>query len=200
MHLSRGLGLCALAAILSLWGCSPGGDTSRTFDATGAWSGTYAAAGSSGHTFTAQVVQNGTSLSGTISIPLIGMSGAALSGAVDGDSIQFGDIARTISFSGTAQADDTASGTYSISYGGAALSGAWSGTCVRTLFLVKTVSIPGGVGSGVGLAWDGSRMWVSATQQLAALSADGALLASYSYNDLQFPYPDFQSLAFDGSS
>lgn len=198
MRVTTVLAVCAVGALFA--GCDVGGGTATgTFDATGQWSGLYAEGGSTS-SFTAQVTQTGGSITGTISIPLIGLSDTPLTGSVNGYAIQFGDIARTISFSGTAQPDDTAAGTYSIASNGSSYAGTWTGSCTRSLTLVRTVTVPSGAGGGKGLAWDGSHLWVSSSQMLSMLSTDGALLTSYRYDGQQFPYHDFGSLTVDGSS
>jgi hypothetical protein len=83
-------------------------------DATGSWSGEFTSteyAGVSG-TFAADIADTGGQLTGTISVPYIGMSGAELTGTVDGSVITFGDIDHRITFSGVVTAAGTASGSY----------------------------------------------------------------------------------------
>lgn len=98
-----------------------------TVDASGTWGGSWNSStphGPSG-SFAAIVSQSGTTLSGTISVPYISLSNATLKGSVHGNTITFGDIADTITFTGT-MTGDAASGNYNYSSG--ADVGTWSGT------------------------------------------------------------------------
>jgi len=99
---------------------------SSTVNVTGTWVGTW---GSSAHslsgTFSADIVQWGTLLNGSISVPQIGMSGAALVGSVQGSTFVFGDIDNRITFTGTLSDGSTASGSYA--YPALSDSGTWQG-------------------------------------------------------------------------
>lgn len=109
--------LSALICTIALISCGGGGgggsnDTPPAFDATGTWSGTWQSSvyGISG-TFSADIEQSGSVLTGTIDVPYIGMQGATLKGSVHGTTITFGDIDNTITFSGTVTGS-SGSGTY----------------------------------------------------------------------------------------
>jgi len=86
---------------------------STTLNVTGTWQGSWQ---SSAHningTFTTNITQQGSVLSGTINVPEIGMSGADLKGTVNGNIITFGDIDEKITFTGTVSGESAASGTY----------------------------------------------------------------------------------------
>ena len=75
---------------------------SSTVNVAGTWVGTWtSSAHSLSGTFSADIVQWGALLNGSISVPQIGMSGAALVGSVQGSTFVFGDIANRITFTGT---------------------------------------------------------------------------------------------------
>jgi uncharacterized delta-60 repeat protein len=84
-------------------------------DMDGTWEGTWVSGEVSGRngSFEAQVVQSGSSLSGSIDIPYIGMENAVLTGTVSGSRITFGDIDHTITFVGSVSGD-RCSGTFSM--------------------------------------------------------------------------------------
>jgi hypothetical protein len=63
-------------------------------------------------TFSASVIQVNNLLSGTISVPEIGMVDAALQGKVSGNVVYFGDINKIIQFVGLL-GNETATGEYS---------------------------------------------------------------------------------------
>ena len=85
---------------------------SSSVGVTGKWNGTW---GSSiyglGGTFTANIIQQSSTLSGSIDIPGIGMFDAGLKGTVDGNTITFGDIEDQITFTGMVSGNSS-SGTY----------------------------------------------------------------------------------------
>ena len=88
---------------------------------SGSWTGsfesdTYGAEGD----FSVKIVQDGTALSGAITIPMIDMNDVPLSGKYSKTDITFGDISGEITFKGTVTASDTdttAKGTYTSSDG-----------------------------------------------------------------------------------
>jgi photosystem II stability/assembly factor-like uncharacterized protein len=79
---------------------------------SGAWEGTWQSNQGASGTFSVDLTQQGTTLSGSISVPDVGLSNAALKGTIDGTTIVFGDINDTITFTGTITDDSSASGTY----------------------------------------------------------------------------------------
>lgn len=81
-------------------------------DYSGNWTGTWDSEeyGLSG-SFTVNATQSGHTLSGTISVPEISMSGAVLQGEVHGNVVYFGDINGTIKFAGTID-NNSSSGSY----------------------------------------------------------------------------------------
>jgi hypothetical protein len=99
---------------------------SSTVDVAGTWIGTWSSSAYSlGGTFSADIVQWGALLNGSISVPQIGMSGAALVGSVQGSTFVFGDIDNRITFTGTLSDASTASGSYA--YPAVIDSGTWQG-------------------------------------------------------------------------
>ena len=93
---------------------------------TGTWRGTWQSSvyGVSG-IFTAIIIQQGSTLSGSIDIPDIGIFDASLKGTVDGNTITFGDIQNQITFTGTVSGDSS-SGTYV--YSSLSDNGTWQAT------------------------------------------------------------------------
>ncbi len=88
--------------------------TQPILDVTGEWNGTWESitTGLEGE-FTTAVVQQGGSLTGTISVLELGLNKAPLKGNVTGNTIAFGDINDQITFVGVLGEDTlTASGTY----------------------------------------------------------------------------------------
>jgi hypothetical protein len=83
-------------------------------DATGTWNGSFASTEYSGvsGTFAATIVDTAGQLTGTISVPYIGMDNAELVGTVDGSVITFGDIDNRITFTGAITTAGAASGSY----------------------------------------------------------------------------------------
>jgi hypothetical protein len=88
--------------------------TDDQVDAAGAWNGDFTSSEYSGvsGSFAANIVDTDGQLTGTISVPYIGMSNADLVGTVDGSVITFGDIDNRITFTGVVKADGTAMGSY----------------------------------------------------------------------------------------
>ena len=196
------ISLMMIGCVLIFGACSSGGsDSGNTesfkLDATGTWTGRYTISGIGTKGFEASVVQTGSSLSGTISIPSIDIADATLTGTVTGNRIEFGNIEKTISFSGTAEEDDTASGDYNIVYEGKTYTGSWEGVCIRAMVPGSSIDIPGY--SYQGIAWDGNQFWVSDGQILHGISKTGNETKTYSYNDLEFLYHSFNTLCWDGT-
>jgi len=82
-------------------------------DLTGTWKGTWHSRvyGINGD-FKTTVVQQGSTLSGLISVPDIGIYNADLKGTGTGNNVVFGDFAGKITFTGTLSGNSTLSGTY----------------------------------------------------------------------------------------
>jgi len=102
-------------------------NASTTINVAGTWQGVWQsnAYGLSG-TFSTNITQQNSVLSGTINVPEIGMSSAALKGSVDGNIITFGDIDDKITFTGAVVGESVASGTYT--YPSLTDNGAWQGS------------------------------------------------------------------------
>jgi len=211
MNKMRNSGLAAaalaLAVLLSLTGCSSGGgggggDTGDgfvgTFDATGSWKGKWKLESVGTGSFSVSVSQAAGKLSGTITISKAGLSDAPLTGTVTSNDITFGDISGIVSFSGSADVFDAASGTFTVKQSGSSYTGTWTAACTRELALQKTLTPPFS-SSFHSLAWDGTAFWVSDSQRIAKLGPDGTVLASFMYNDLQWPLHDFHSLCWTGT-
>ena len=199
-----------LVSLFALAGCSgkdgtaasDGGQSvsvpaAAALDATGTWTGSFKStspAASGG--FDAQISQTGGKLSGTISIPLINVENVAISGSVSGANLAFSDVGHTISFNGTAAADDTATGSFTVTAAGGKYQGTWTAQCYRMLTLLT--SFPAS-GEG-GMAWDGSALWITDTQGLVKVDGNGATEVRFGYNDLENPYHDFVAVAWDGTT
>jgi len=97
-----------------------------TVNVTGTWQGSWqSSAHNINDTFSTNITQQGSVLSGTINVPEIGMSGADLKGTVNGNTITFGDIDEKITFTGTVSGESAASGTYI--YPSLSDNGVWQG-------------------------------------------------------------------------
>ncbi|MDY6968928.1 MAG: delta-60 repeat domain-containing protein, partial [Spirochaetota bacterium] len=87
---------------------------SAEIDVNGLWEGNWESFEIFfGGTFSASIIQNGSTLTGDIDIPWIGMYDAELKGTFDGIIITFGDIEDTIIFTGIVKEDLSAYGFYS---------------------------------------------------------------------------------------
>lgn len=102
-------------------------DPQPSLDITGTWNGTWNSSvyGISG-SFKANIAQQGSTLSGSIDIPEIGISGEDLVGTLDGNTITFGDIGGQITFTGTVSGNTAFSGTYI--YPSFSDNGTWEGS------------------------------------------------------------------------
>ncbi len=86
-------------------------------DVEGQWAGEWESDNSySSGPFTVNIYQTNKNLSGTISVPLLGLYNADLTGTFSGNSIVFGDIDNDIIFYGVADSDSTLTGCYKYSY------------------------------------------------------------------------------------
>ncbi len=98
----------------------------ETADFSGEWEGTWKSEENSADgTFSANVTQNDTILSGTIDVPFLDISNASLKGFVSGNVVFFGDIEEKIKFVGIMN-ENTGEGTYS--YMSLSDEGSWTGT------------------------------------------------------------------------
>lgn len=79
---------------------------------TGTWTGTWLSSshGVSG-TFSANIIEQNSILSGTIKVPFVGLDNATLTGSISENYITFGDITGIITFTGNVNGNDS-SGTY----------------------------------------------------------------------------------------
>ena len=91
-----------------------GGSTKPLYNMSGTWDGIWKSNQGSSGVFTADINQQDSTLSGTISVPDIPLFSAPLTGQVNGNNISFGDINNTITFTGTLASDTSASGKDSI--------------------------------------------------------------------------------------
>jgi len=89
-----------------------GGGGDDNIDVIGTWQGNWQSlVYSVGDSFTANITQQDSTLSGSIDVPYLYMYDADLKGTVDGNTITFGDVADQITFTGTVSGN-SASGTY----------------------------------------------------------------------------------------
>jgi hypothetical protein len=105
-------------------------NASTSISVAGTWQGAWQsnASGLTG-TFSTNITQQNSALSGTINVPEIGMSGAPLKGSVNGNILTFGDIDDRITFTGTVAGESAASGTYT--YPSLYDNGAWQGNKIK---------------------------------------------------------------------
>ncbi len=85
-----------------------------SINTTGIWKGTWTSEKNEAtDEFTADITQNNGVLTGTIDVPYIGLEGAELTGSVSGSSFTFGDIDKSIMFTGIIGTDTMhATGNY----------------------------------------------------------------------------------------
>jgi hypothetical protein len=162
-------------------------------DTTGTWWGMWESAdryGPSGF-FMAEIYQEDTDISGTITIPEIQMYDAALVGTVTDDSITFGDILEEIVFTGTVDAGLTAEGDYVSEpfYD----SGSWSGRLVD----IRNASIAESVAYSQWMddfAFGEGDIWISDFDEILRMRIDGTVVAALPYpGDIAGP------ITFDGT-
>ncbi len=143
----------------------------------GAWSSSIS---SSNGSLIANIVQQGSSLVGSIDLPEGDMYGEQLTGIVNGYEISFGDIAQQITFTGTVQGDTLASGAYEDHT--SEDSGTWEASknpVDGTLTIVSAFDSPGSMPSGLTFA-DGS-FWVSvAGSEIFNVDTQGNIISSFS--------------------
>lgn len=98
----------------------------ETADFSGEWEGTWISEENPvDGTFSANVTQNDTILSGTVDVPFLGISNASLKGFVSGNVVFFGDIEDKIKFVGIIN-ENAGEGSYS--YMSLSDEGSWTGT------------------------------------------------------------------------
>ena len=98
-------------------------------DVSGPWTGDWSSLTNSGlsGSFSLSVVQTDSVLTGTITVPYIGLSDAELTGTIAGNNMTFGDISNTITFIGVVnESGALAFGIYS--YTALGDNGTWSAT------------------------------------------------------------------------
>ena len=153
-------------------------------DVTGEWKGTWesVSTGLKGQ-FTSAVVQQGGSLTGTITVPEIGLNKAQLKGSVTGNTIAFGDINDQITFVGVLGEDTvSASGTYY--YPALGDYGSWtadkSGSGGSSgLQILASFPIPGDTWV-TDMAYDGEDLWILAGKDnIHKFSTNGEFAGSY---------------------
>ncbi|MBN1425645.1 hypothetical protein JXA88_13905 [Candidatus Fermentibacteria bacterium] len=197
-HILRHIQWFAVLTPFFLLGCSdsssPPGDDVIPADMAGFWMGTWhSSGGSDSGPFYLQAEQNGSNVSGTITIPDIDMADAPVTGRVDGHSITFGDIDQKIAFTGTIdEGDTTASGTYE----NTALNdnGTWQAAKGGALVaLVDSFPLPEGFPKD--LTWDGARVCILMDQGIWSLDPITGLSVTHP-NPGQYP----SGIAFDGTN
>jgi hypothetical protein len=153
-------------------------------DVSGTWSGTWQSenAGINGE-FEAKIIQQDTSLSGSITIPDLALNNADLKGTVRGNTMAFGDIDDQITFIGILGTDTvSASGTYY--YPTLDDYGSWTATksgSLSTSGLQILASFPIPDETGVtDMAYDGTNLWILAgADNLYKFSTSGEYQGTY---------------------
>lgn len=83
----------------------------------GDWTGEWVTDdGYSDGTFSVSIIQSDDSLSGSISVPVLGLVNAELSGTFTGNSILFGDVENAGLFYGVAESETSLIGCFTLSY------------------------------------------------------------------------------------
>lgn len=152
-------------------------------DITGKWDGDWQSStlGLSGP-FSADITQQGSTLSGSITISDIGINNAELQGTVAGNTIVFGDINSQITFVGVLEEDSvSASGTYY--YSSIGDYGIWQaekgGNGINNgLQILQSFPIPGD-DRNKDMTYDGTNLWVLAgVDKIYKFSTAGNLIAT----------------------
>ncbi|MBN2426061.1 MAG: hypothetical protein JXR46_16810 [Calditrichaceae bacterium] len=169
----------------------------------GGWEGSWSAAGGDPNgNFTAEITQNESKLSGTISIPGV-MYNAPLNGFVSGESFAFGDIDGEIRFTGSlGTSPDQASGTFY--YSAYNINGNWNAT--RTSMPnTKFVSIVDSFAISLDyindIAFGESKLFIGSGNMIDVYNTSGTFLQSFPTagdNTSGITYSDGELLCADG--
>ncbi|MEJ2054478.1 MAG: hypothetical protein P8X42_11210, partial [Calditrichaceae bacterium] len=173
---------------------------SPSVDVTGVWDGTWT---STAHqingSFSVNLVQDSSILTGYIDIPDIGLYNAALKGAVSGDYVTFGDIDDIIKFTGTIGSDTiSASGAYI--YPGYGDQGSWQaeksgGTSNGfRVSIIDEFEVMSGWQNIQDVTWDGSHFWIRGHDKIYQFSTTGELTDS-----ILCPGEYPEGITFDGT-
>jgi len=97
---------------------SPASSGGSTGDLAGTWNGSWKDSANDTGNFSVDFTQTGSSLKGTLSIPIDCLDGAKVTGEVNGNSIEFGSVQGQchVEYKGSVNGDQM-SGTYEISQG-----------------------------------------------------------------------------------
>lgn len=168
-----------------------------TVDFSGTWNGAWESEENYIEgTFTANVSQSNGELSGTISVPEIGMENATLTGMVNGNVVFFGDVDGKIKFVGRLN-DQVASGEYS--YMALTDEGSWSatkgeGAISSSLVLIESFNLGTGYIACKDMTYDGEKFYYLSEEYINIIYSNGELAG----NKLTpGSYPD--GIAFDGT-
>jgi hypothetical protein len=166
---------------------------SEDIDFSGKWNGVWASEENYiDGTFEAKISQNGNILSGTISVPEIGMSGAVLSGKVNGKVVYFGDVDGVIKFVGIYDGKQ-ATGDYC--YNSLSDDGSWTASQdelanSKKLTLIETYKVENGCND---MAYDKEYFYLLSNLDITCIDKTGSTIFSY---PTPGNYPS--GIAFDG--
>ena len=172
--------------------------TTGTANFGGEWNGTWESEENSVNgTFSANVTQTDTTLTGTIDVPFVGITNASLKGFVSGNIVYFGDIENKIKFIGTVNGN---SGTGTYSYMSLSDEGSWQAARggapnTKNLVLVESFPIDEEFMGCTDLTLDGSYFWALSGGKIYKLGMDGSIV---SINAAPGNYPT--GIAYDGTN
>lgn len=152
-------------------------DQSASFGGT--WNGEWQSEeyGMSG-SFCASVIQEDSILTGTISIPEIGMENASLKGNVYGNIVFFGDVDDEIQFVGLVDSKD-AQGLYA--YESLGDEGKWEATwsapiVTKKLDKLSSVNLPEEISQVYDMTYDGENLWILTYDQVIKIDEKAVII------------------------
>ncbi len=156
--------------------------TSENANFEGEWNGSWDSEENSvDGIFSANVTQTGTTLSGTIDVPYLGLTNANLKGLVNGNVVFFGDVDDKIKFVGTLN-EDSGEGTYS--YMSLNDEGSWQATRggsagTKTLTLIESFPIDVVFEGCSDLTFDGTHFWALSSGKIYKLGTEGSIIDTF---------------------
>jgi hypothetical protein len=156
--------------------------TSPNAEFEGNWEGTWESNENSvSGTFSANIVQFGSDLSGTIDIPFLNMTNASLTGKVNGNIVFFGDIDGNIKFIGQV---DGIEGTGNYRYSPLSDEGSWhairgGASTIQNLSLIESLPIDQELGYCQDITFDGEYFWALSANKIYKLGTDASIIDAY---------------------